>query len=150
MNIPCAIDKNGLVYRGRVMREGKLVGRQCRFVRMFKPRFARLVEAGTKRQTVRPIPCRPPHVGDLVSCREWTGRPYNSKQRILREEIITRVEPITIFTKYGRIEIGCYILPQIEAESFAKADGFDSLEEMLGWFKKEHGEEIFEGIVIYW
>ena len=41
-------------------------------VRMFKPQFAPLVKAGTKRQTIRPVPKRLPQPGDLESWREWT------------------------------------------------------------------------------
>ena len=55
-------------------------------VRTFKPQFAPLVKAGTKRQTIRPMPKRErdiPKEGDLESWREWTGKPYRSKQREL-------------------------------------------------------------------
>ena len=41
-------------------------------VRMFKPQFAPLVKAGTKRQTIRPVPKRLPQPGYLESWREWT------------------------------------------------------------------------------
>jgi hypothetical protein len=68
----------------------------ARFVRMFKPRFARLVETGEKLQTIRPMPKRLPEIGDHLSLREWTGKPYRSKQRTLCEAIVIHVARITI------------------------------------------------------
>jgi hypothetical protein len=50
-------------------------------VLMFQPRFAPLVEAGTKTQTIRPVRRRPIVVGDELSLRAWTGLPYRSPQQ---------------------------------------------------------------------
>lgn len=117
------------------------------FVKTFKPRFAPLVEAGTKLQTVRPTPKRDqdmPHAGDRISCREWTGKPYASKQRMLREGIIERVAHCEITNE-------CVIVnSQAEPlQAFANADGFADEFEMWDWFKKTHGLP-FEGILIRW
>lgn len=117
------------------------------FVRMFKPQFAPLVEAGTKLQTVRPTPKRVPQAGDRISLRAWTGKPYRSKQRVLRESIIEKVEPIRITTA------GIYVSERplgLDTEQrFARADGFRSWVEMREWFENTHGLP-FEGIIIYW
>lgn len=119
------------------------------FVRMFKPQFAPLVEAGTKLQTVRPTPNRMPQAGDRISLRAWTGKPYRSKQRVLMEAVIRNVEPIRI-TRAG-IYIGNSPLALgLDMEQrFARADGFRSWVEMREWFETTHTLP-FEGIIIYW
>ena len=117
------------------------------FVRMFKPRFAALVEAGTKTQTVRPTPARMPKAGDKLSLRTWTGKPYRSKQRVLREATVLYV---------ARIKLDVFdmwfdgaLASEAEQEAFAVADGFSCANEMLDWFENEHGLP-FEGVVIVW
>lgn len=143
--------------------EAKKDGRQCglavtdgcarsraHFVRMFKPRFAVLVEAGTKTQTVRPTPKRMPRVGDTISLRCWMGAPYRSKQRALREAVIREVRDILISDE------GICMYDQRDGagwapgeHGFAKADGFASWPEMREWFRATHGLP-FKGIVIFW
>lgn len=119
------------------------------FVRMFKPQFAALVESGAKCQTVRPTPKRMPKPGDKISLRAWTGKPYRSKQRVLRESLLTKVQTIDI-TAEGWVWLNdMRIKTRRDFESFAKADGFDSPEAMLAWFRETHGLP-FAGIVIYW
>ena len=113
-------------------------------VRMFQPQFAPLVEAGTKRQTVRPTPMRMPKPGDKISLRMWTGKPYRSKQRVLREAIITEVAMVDI-TATG-IVVNGYAEP---CDAFAVADGFRDFFELRDWFKATHGLP-FEGVVIKW
>jgi len=119
------------------------------FVRLFKPQFAALVEAGTKLQTVRPTPKRMPKAGDTISLRCWTDKPYRSKQRVLMKSTITRVDTFSIDTfptmrinelglKYRRV-----------CDDFARADGFSDYPELLEWFRSTHGLP-FEGIVIHW
>ena len=114
------------------------------FVRMFKPQFAPLVEAGTKLQTVRPTPNRMPRAGDKISLREWMGKPYRSKQRILRESIITKVEHVEI-TETG-IAVNSMAEP---CDDFSQADGFKDFFALVDWFKSTHGLP-FDGIVIHW
>lgn len=118
-----------------------------RFVRLFKPQFAALVESGRKLQTVRPTPTRMPCAGDTISLRIWTGKPYRSKQRVLREAVIVQVLPVRI-TSVGIQLDGMYLCDDTELK-FALADGFRSWPEMRDWFRAEHGLP-FEGIVIYW
>lgn len=117
------------------------------FVRMFNPQFARLVESGLKRQTVRSTPKRMPKCGDVISLREWCGKPYRSKQRVLKEILVDRVQSIRITT--GRIELDGQPLSGHEADSFAKADGFIGKNDLIGWFNCMYGLP-FLGIVIYW
>lgn len=125
--------------------------RRANFVRMFKPQFASLVEAGTKRQTVRPTPKRMPKPGDTISLRAWTGKPYRSKQRVLRNTVIKHVIPIHI----DRLEIsiingdGTRTLFPYNETQFARDDGFTGWPEMRDWFDHEHGLP-FLGILITW
>lgn len=121
-------------------------------VKLFKPRFAPLVEKHIKRNTIRPRPKRLPKVGDRISLRQWTGLPYRSKQRILLESIVTHVDDIRIDKA---LLMGCFIwvsrimLSFKEASDLARADGFGDLQDMATWFEREHGLP-FEGIIIYW
>ena len=117
------------------------------FVRMFKPRFAPLVEAGMKLQTVRPTPKRRPAAGDTISLRCWTDKPYRSKQRILREAEISEVMDVAIYA--DSLHVGYRRLSAEQRDAFAKADGFGSFAELVEWFRETHGLP-FEGILIAW
>lgn len=116
-------------------------------VRMFAPRFAALVESGAKTQTVRPTPKRLPAVGDVISLRAWSGSPYRSKQRVLREATVAEVLPVRI-TQVG-ISVDHSMLWDDGLLRFARADGFDSWPDMLEWFRQANGVP-FEGILIRW
>lgn len=122
---------------------------QKTFVRMFKPQFAWLVQAGLKCQTVRPVPKRMPQTGDRISLRMWEGLPYRSKQVVLKESVITAVESIEI-TPEGWVWIKDFrIKTRHDFEQFALADGFNTPEAFLEWFKTNHGLP-FRGIVLKW
>ena len=114
------------------------------FVRLFQSRFAALVAAGTKLQTVRPKPARVPRVGDVIDCREWTGKPYRSKQRRILEGKI--VDVCEVIISDANVYKGTRIM---DSEAFAKADGFASFSEMRDWFDEQHGLP-FRGILIRW
>ena len=125
-------------------------------VRLFKPQFAPMVEAGTKRQTIRPMPKRLPRVGDLESWRQWTGLPYRSKQRELARVKLIHVESVVIHrdgieTCPGTLRV-CFFgewnknrRPWLEATAIL--DGFGSWVIMREWFKSEY-ELPFEGMLI--
>lgn len=104
-----------------------------------------MVESGAKKQTVRPMPKRVPRAGDIFDGREWTGKPYRSKQRKLVESPILKVDRIDI-TKYGTLAINSYAEP---AKDFAVSDGFKDEFEFVKWFEDTHGLP-FQGIAIYW
>lgn len=122
-----------------------------RFVRTFQGRFSNLVECRVKRQTIRKTPKRMPRPGDTIDCREWTGKPYRSKQRNLHEGTITRVSWIMI----GQHEIRTEAATMRETRHlermnrFAQADGFTDWRDMRKWFEETHGLP-FEGILIQW
>ena len=136
-----------------------------RFVRLFKPRFASLVRAGTKTQTVRPVPQRMPRAGDILDARQWSGLPYRSKQVKIGEYVISQVKICCIQTNgiFQQPPDGCLLAvvgariichpPGEPADRFARADGFTDWPEMLDWFRNEHGLKVgghFDGIIIYW
>ncbi len=115
---------------------------------MFKPRFASLVEARIKRQTVRPTPKRMPKAGDSQSNREWTGKPYRSKQRVLCEAIVISCEQVTVDYVSLILPTGP-ITERPQLDAFAKADGFQDWSDLVAWFAQEHGLP-FSGILIKW
>jgi hypothetical protein len=115
---------------------------------MFKPQFAPLVESGAKRQTVRPTPKRMPRPGDRISLRCWSGAPYRSKQRVLREAEISEVHHALIDANGVNLyERDAAWAP--DADSFARADGFADWPAMRAWFEETHGLP-FRGVVLYW
>ena len=131
-----------------------------RHVRMFKPRFAQAVREGRKLQTVRPWPKRVmdyPKVGDVIDCRMWTGKAYATPQLKLTVGVICEAEAIAVDAErgIGFLDVNehggprwVWLMPD-RAEAFARADGFESLAEMLAWFEEAHGLP-FDGVLIKW
>ena len=116
---------------------------------MFQERFSGLVEAELKLQTVRPRRRdEPVHVGDRLSLRAWSGKPYRSKQRIIRETVCSAVTPIWL-NVHGALWLNDGPESQDSAQAFARADGFSSFPEMFWWFANTHGLP-FSGVVIRW
>jgi len=108
---------------------------------LFQDRFAGGVKAGTKRQTIRAkARCKP---GDELSLRRWTGKPYRSKQEILRAgETCRAVEPVVIPRREDDLSPG-------DAEAMAHADGFACWADMQAWFLHTHGLP-FHGEIVKW
>lgn len=116
-------------------------------VRLFKPQFAPMVRDHQKRQTVRPWPKRLPKVGEPISLRQWSGAPYRSKQTVLLESTVTKIERILI-TADAMLKEG-YPMDRNEMREFAHEDGFENLAAFFRWFDETHALP-FAGIVIYW
>jgi len=120
-------------------------------VRMFQPRFARLVETGLKRQTIRKRPKLPeesqPRSGVTASLREWTGKAYRSPQRVLREVILTRVLPVVV--DQHSLYVDGEFIGAADRAHFARADGFADWQELADWFADTHGLP-FTGIALFW
>ncbi|MEI6703421.1 MAG: hypothetical protein WCL71_07785, partial [Deltaproteobacteria bacterium] len=77
-----------------------------------------------------------------------------SKQRILAEAVISRVDRIEIADPMRTretwgIAINGECLSLTECTKFASGDGFADLHAMLSWFHVTHGLP-FNGVVIYW
>lgn len=113
----------------------------------FQPRFAPLVRACTKTQTIRPQRKRPIRVGDWLSLRRWTGLPYRSKQEELRRSHCTYIGSV----RMGTVALGIdgHSLDQMDKDAFARRDGFTHHDEMVAWFESTHGLP-FEGTLIRW
>lgn len=129
-----------------------------RHVIMFQSRFAALVESGAKCQTIRPRRKRVIEYGDVLDLRTWTGKPYRSKQRGLREGKQVRVEGIIIHINSvefapGTLRATCWFKGQPggldKLNWFARSDGFMDWAEMRDWFANTH-ELPFEGQLIRW
>lgn len=124
----------------------KIMSKPRTFVRTFQSRFAPKVECGEKLQTVRKWPKRMPEEGDLFDAREWTGKAYRSKQRKLFPE----PKPLTRVSRVKITENGVYVAGLLtNSEAFAKADGFNDFEDMIGWFRETH-DLPFEGVLFSW
>lgn len=122
----------------------------------FQKQFAKSVEIGEKRQTIRaPRKDGRAHanVGDTIKL--YTG--MRTKQcRLLAEAKVTRtakvrIEATAMFLNGHRLPSIIYARDQAEPtdNEFAEADGFEDFMEMADWFGKVHGLP-FEGTVIYW
>ena len=124
-----------------------------RFVKLFQPRFAPLIQSGAKRQTIRPIPKVLPEAGDIVDCRQWSGLPYRSKQIRLGEFEVEEVGTVFLNERAYELHLHGRIFISLKrcdmARDFAQADGFDSFDDMLEWFIGNHGLP-FGGILIKW
>lgn len=117
-------------------------------VRMFKPQFAPKVRSGVKRCTIRPDPVRKIHIGDSIDCREWSGKPYRSKQSPLICGRVIDVAPIVIISE-KHIRVQRVALNAFQREELAVMDGFDSAAAMFEFFSTEH-ELPFIGVLIHW
>lgn len=113
---------------------------------MFQPQFVPQIEAGTKRSTIRPrARCKP---GDELSLRQWTGKPYRSKQReIMCRPRCKAVNDIRI--NNGTVSVNGMVLHGKEESELARCDGFADFVAMRDWFEKTHGLP-FSGELIEW
>lgn len=115
---------------------------------MFQPRFHEIIALGRKRQTVRPTRKNLILPGENLSLRAWIGKPYRSKQRILRtvtceDTTECRIDSVTktVFA-WGR--------PIADLDYFAVQDGFENASDLFEWFATAHGHSLFVGTLITW
>jgi hypothetical protein len=136
-----------------------------RHVIMFQPRFAALVESGAKLQTIRPWRVRMIDVGDVVDLRTWTGLPYRSKQRRLREAMVCEKRPIIISVHEARnfrmtnvcLGYDSRGIGSVAVDALARADGFTDAEAFYDFFtgaytkRTQFGLKLdFHGQLIRW
>jgi hypothetical protein len=119
------------------------------FLFNFKPQFARLVESGAKRQTIRATRAdnRVPRPGDIAKC--YTGL-RTTKARLLLAAPVVRCEPVRIDFEARTVLVGATLLIGPRLGQFAKDDGFAGSAELFDWFKETHGPDDFEGFVVQW
>jgi hypothetical protein len=120
----------------------------------FKPRFEAPALAGIKIHTLRGHrkDGKPrAKVGERISLRVWTGRPYASKQREFAQATVEQVYPVEIerMRKGYWIGVAGVILPPESWNTLARQDGFADIREMLDWFEAEHGLP-FKGALVAW
>jgi len=112
----------------------------------FKKRFARPVESGAKRHSIRAKrkDGRNPHVGDRLYL--YTGMRTKGCRK-LGESVCKNVREIVI--DWPRIILAGNHLSYDAACKIVAADGFDSRAEFFDFFEKEHGLP-FWGLLIEW
>ena len=117
----------------------------------FSGEFARAVEDGDKRQTIRKAPCCKP--GDTLQL--YTGMRTGSCRPLgeARCTMVRRVEirPTEMFLDGRRLFASLGSRDQLDPtdNEFAEADGFPGFMEMAEWFDRTYGLP-FEGVVIEW
>jgi hypothetical protein len=115
---------------------------------MFQPQFEPLIVSGRKYHTIRPPRKIPLRVGQPLSLRVWTGKPYRSPQRRFHETDVKKIAAIVI-DEAGTIKMDGVPLTNAEAASLAWHDGFENQEALRTWFFATHGLP-FTGEIIYW
>ena len=79
-----------------------------------------------------------------MSLRRWTGKPYRSKQEILRTETCLSVDPVRVSNE--GVSVGGR---WVDKEQIAQAEGFVDFGEMVLWFGITHGLPC-DGFLIRW
>ena len=114
---------------------------------MFQPQFEPLILSGRKPHTIRPTRKVPLKVGQSLSLRVWTGKPYRSKQREFMRATVEKVLPIVI--NPVAMLVDGRMLSAGEELALAFDDGFSDADALRSWFLKNHGLP-FTGELIHW
>lgn len=110
----------------------------------FKPRFAPLVAAGTKCQTIRKSMRAKP--GDRLQL--YTGmRTKNCRKLVEPDPICTMVDYVGIRPEYMTVGDTA---KHPSADEFARRDGFADYNDMVRWFNETYGSPYFTGYVHVW
>jgi hypothetical protein len=124
----------------------------------FKKQFETYVEEGSKRHSIRARGGRRWKPGVVADC---FVNPRQKTMRCLGRWTVTKVEEIRIrLVVRGKvlleIAVAGEVLSHDEANALAWRDGFrgngreGALEQMAGFWRKNHGLEVFEGDLIHW
>lgn len=125
-------------------------------VLMFKDRFGELIRSGQKTSTIRALK-RPIKPGEILSLREWSGKPYRSKmRRLITDTPAKTVEPFCIAQCGGGNSVfypwvlgAKFDLPLEARNKIAIADGFKDEAVMFAWLARNYGFPFF-GTLITW
>ena len=117
----------------------------------FKKKFAKLVESGEKRQTIRKARKRPTVVGDPLYL--YTGMRTKECRKLL-ETTCCRVIPIHICYDHIILQTEekqavVYYWDTVEAKKIVKDDGFENWGEFIDFFREAY-ELPFYGKLIFW
>ncbi len=115
----------------------------------YQTRFVADVKSGKKRQTIRPMRKRPFRIGDtLYHYADWR-RPTCKKIRTDKCRMVVDISILRLPDSCDIIVIGGRTLLEAEALAFARADGFETVDDLMAWFlATKHGS--FYGQVILW
>lgn len=126
---------------------------------VFQNRFEADIVAGRKSHTIRGHrrDGKPrAKMGETISLRVWTGKPYRSKQREIARGVVDKIESIAVHSNgisLGDGTLRVWFMGEwnhIEMlNGFARRDGFGSWSEMRDWFKATHGLP-FSGSLVGW
>lgn len=120
--------------------------------------FKEKILSGEKIHTIRPETNKW-KIGDQISMRYWTGKPYHSKQEIFCEKFeVVELIPICIVGIWSGnsqtpidpinfIKEGKDLYSKKEMEKIAKNDGLNFIQ-LESWFKLN--EKSFKGTLIAW
>ncbi|KAF0176487.1 MAG: hypothetical protein FD161_3026 [Limisphaerales bacterium] len=126
----------------------------------FKPRFEAPALAGVKIHTLRGHrkDGKPrAQVGERISLRVWTGRPYASKQREFAQATVEHVVPVHVTRlrilradQWDNFSRGIGPEPtSLDRRQIARRDGFANWREMKAFFQAESGLP-FSGVMVVW
>lgn len=119
---------------------------------VFQNRFEAPILAGRKPHTIRGHrrDGKPrARVGETISLRVWTGKPYRSKQREFARAVVTAVFPVRIYDCGIQLHATRREVLWYGQQRIARQDGFAGFTEMLEWFRSTHGLP-FEGVLVKW
>lgn len=113
----------------------------------FSARFAPLVAARQKRQTIRVD--RHQRYAKGVTLQLYTGL----RTKLARK--LTDVDPVVVENVYIAVRptyltLGGPSYPKIDIDEFAMMDGFNSYTEMVRWFQDTYKQHSFIGRCIRW
>ena len=110
----------------------------------YQPQWADRVASGTKPHTIRATRKRPFKVGDRLI--HYQGM-RTKKCTLLGESISAVVMDVEIDTYHRTIRNGSDLL---DADAIARADGFDSLRQMMQFFSHRQQGWVFYGQLVAW
>lgn len=102
---------------------------------MFGNEFAKSILSGEKFQKTGPVSMRKIRAGDTLSLRQWEGKPYRSKQIVLRDCTAVSCDPVMVNYDglYYRPLGGDMVIkfPDADALEYANVEGFANVEDMV-------------------
>ena len=107
--------------------------------------FKEKILSGEKIHTIRPETTKW-KIGDQISMRYWTGKPYHSKQEIFCEKFEV-VELLEIAIEITNNTISWIFNVSCEEKRIAKNDGL-TWEQLESWFAKKDG--VYSFTLIAW
>ena len=111
----------------------------------FQSRFAERIKNGSKKQTIRRVGKRR-HAKPGEKVQLYTGMRTKNCRKIISDPTCLHVRSIQILVgaySIGWIKVDGKKIPKEQLEEFAIADGFDSIQDMHGFWLKFHGQGIF-------